>query len=58
MILNKDTKAMFYSPDSDTDFFDIVGVLQGDTLATFQFIICKDYVLRTSIDITKENGLT
>ena len=41
------------SPDGDTDYFDIVaGVLQGDTL----FIICLDYVLRTSIDKIKDNG--
>ena len=40
-----------------TDYFDIVaGVLQGDTLAPYLFIICQDYVLRTSIDLMKENG--
>ena len=45
------------SPDGDTDYFDIVaGVLQGDTLAPYLFIICLDYVLRTSIDKIKENG--
>ena len=37
--------------------FDIVaGVLQGDTLAPYLFIICLDYVLRTSINKIKENG--
>ena len=46
------------SPDGDTDYFDIVaGVLQGDTLAPYLIIICLDYVLRTSIDKIKENGL-
>ena len=41
----------------DTEYFDIVaGVLQGDTLAPYLFIICLDYVLRTSIDKIKENG--
>ena len=50
---------MVRSPDWDTDFFDILaGVLQGDTLAPYLFIICLDYVLRTSIDSIKENGLT
>ena len=45
------------SPDGDTDYFDIVaGVLQGDTLAPYLFIICLDYVLRTSIDNIRENG--
>ena len=37
--------------------FDIVaGVLQGDSLAPYLFIICLDYGLRTSIDKMKENG--
>ena len=45
------------SPDGDTEYFDIVaGVLQGDTLALYLFIICQDYVLRTSIDKIRENG--
>ena len=43
--------------DGDTEYFDIVaGVLQGDTLAPYLFIICLDYVLRTSIDKIRENG--
>ena len=41
----------------ETEYFDIVaGVLQGDTLATYLFIICLDYVLRTSIDKIRQNG--
>ena len=45
------------SPDGDTEYFDIVaGVLQGDALAPYLFIICLDYVLRTSIDKIRENG--
>ena len=41
----------FVTPDGDTEYFDIVaGVLQVDTLAPYLFIICLDYVLRTSID--------
>ena len=32
------------------------GVLQGDTLAPYLFIICLDYVLKTSTDKIKENG--
>ena len=44
------------SPDGDTEYFDIVaGVLQGDTLALYLFIICLDYVLTTSIDKIREN---
>ena len=34
----------------------IAGVLQGDTLAPYLFIICRNYVLRTSIDKIRENG--
>ena len=46
-----------FSPDEDTDYFDIVeGVLQGDTLAPYLFIICLDYELRMSIDLMKENS--
>ena len=57
MILYRNTKVKVHSPDGDTDYFDIVaGVLQGDTLAPYLFIICLDYVLRTSIDKIKENG--
>ena len=45
------------SPDGDTEYFDIVaGLLQEDTLAPYLFIICLDYVLRTSIDKIRENG--
>ena len=45
------------SPDGYTEYFDIVaGVLQGDTLAPYLFIIYLDYVLRTSIEKIRENG--
>ena len=44
------------SPDGDTEYFDIIAaVLQGDILAPYLFIICLDYVLRTSIDKIREN---
>ena len=57
MILYRNTKVKVRSPDGDTEYFDIVaGVLQGDTLAPYHFIICLDYVLRTSIDKIRENG--
>ena len=52
-------KVKVRSPDGDTDFFDFVAVvLQGDTLTPYLLIICLDYVLRTSIDLMKENYLT
>ena len=34
----------------------VAGALQGDTLAPYLFIICLDYVLKTSIDKIRENG--
>ena len=56
-ILYRNTKVKVRSPDGDKEYFDIVaGVLQGDTLAPYLFIICLDYVLRTSIDKIRENG--
>ena len=56
-ILYRNAKVKVRSPDGDTEYFDIVaGVLQGDTLAQYFFIICLDYVLRTSIDKIRENG--
>ena len=56
-ILYRNTKVKVRSPDEDTEYFDIVaGVLQGDTPASYLFIICLDYVLRTSIDKIRENG--
>ena len=55
-ILYRNTKVKVRSPDGDTEYFDIVaGVLQGDTLAPYLFIICLDYVLRTSIDCITNN---
>ena len=54
MMLYRNTKVKVHG---DTDYFNIVaGVLQGDTLAPYLFIICLDYMLRTSIDEIKENG--
>ena len=39
------------SPDGDTELFEIKkGVLQGDTLAPFLFVITLDYVMRQAID--------
>ena len=42
MMLDKKAKVKVHSPDGDTDFFDIVaGVLQGDRLSRFFFIIAE-----------------
>ena len=53
----KDTFALVLTPEGETDTFKIdTGVLQGDPLAPFLFIIVLDYALRTSI--TSSDGLT
>ena len=57
METHRTTKVKVRSPDGDTEYFDIVaGVLQRDTLAPYLFIICLDYVLRTSVDKIRENS--
>ena len=59
MILYQNTKVKVCSPNGDIDYFDnVADVLQGDILAPYLFIICLDYVLRTSIYKTKDNGFT
>ena len=56
-MLYRNTKVKVRPQGGDTDYFDIVaGVLQGDTLATCLFMICLNYVLRTSVGKMKENG--
>ena len=43
-------------PDGETDEFEIfAGVLQGDTLAPYLFIITLDYCLRSAIDGREED---
>ena len=45
-----DTRARVMTPDGCSEEFDITaGVLQGDTLAPFLFIIVLDYALRQAI---------
>ena len=52
------TRARVISPDGETDIFDIqAGVLQGDTLAPFLFIIVLDYCLRQAIPEGKAQEL-
>ena len=57
MMLYKNTIVKVCYSDEDTDYFDTAaGVLQGETLASHLFIIFRDYVLRPSIDLMKDNG--
>jgi len=52
-VMYRDTSAVVITPDGETDMFSIdTGVLQGDPLAPFLFIICLDYALRCSISDT------
>ena len=49
------TWAKVRTPDGDTETFQILaGVLQGDTLAPFLFIVALDYALRCAIDGREE----
>ena len=56
-LLYDSSYAKVQTADGLTDFFrTLLGVLQGDTLAPFLFIIVLDYVLRNCMDL--EHGLT
>ncbi|XP_068711831.1 uncharacterized protein [Montipora foliosa] len=49
-IMYENTSAVVLTPEGETDQFVIAtGVLQGDLLAPFLFIICLDFALRTAI---------
>ena len=51
MILYKNTKVKVRSPDGDTEYFDIVaGVLQGDTLAPYLFMLFTNPSARAGYD--------
>ena len=55
----ENTKAMVVSPDGETEFFDIMaGVLQGDTLAPFLFVIVVDYIMCATIEDHIHLGFT
>ena len=57
-VLYTETKARVLTSDGETDTFDMVsGILQGDTLAPFLFIVVLDYVLRISLDAGYKKGL-
>ena len=50
MIAYKSTKSIVRIDDGDTEFINISsGVLQGDTIAPFLFIICLDCVLKKAL---------
>ena len=48
--LYENTRARILTPDGETDYFDLrAGVLQGDTLAPYIFVIVIDYIMRNTI---------
>ena len=50
------TMAKVISPDGETELFEILaGVLQGDTLAPYLFVIVLDYALRMAIEGKEED---
>ena len=53
------TTTQVLSPGGDTEFFDILsGVLQGDTLAPYLFIVALDYAMRQAIGNESNPGFT
>ncbi len=53
--MNQGTKAKVLSPDGETEPFDISsGVLQGDTIAPYLFLIVLDYTFREAIQGREE----
>ena len=49
-ILYENTRAKIITPDGETSLFDIIaGVLQGDTLAPYIFIIILDYAMKQAL---------
>ena len=58
-VLYVNTTAQVLSPDGDTDFFNIyAGVLQGDTLAPYLFMVALDYAMRIVIQTPTSYGFT
>ena len=56
-VLYTGTTSTIMTPDGETEPIDILaGILQGDTLAPFLFIVVLDYVLRKSLDLNNSSG--
>ena len=56
--LYTNTRAQVLCSDGTTELFEILaGVLQGDTLAPFLFIIVLDYCVSTALKNTPTRGL-
>ena len=58
MALYRNTTAAVITPDGLSDMFSTTsGVLQGDTLAPFLFVLLLDWVLRTAFPTTEDGFL-
>ena len=57
MTLHENIHARVSTPDGETDSFKITaGLLQGDTLSPFLFVIVLDYAMRTALKGKEELG--
>ena len=58
-MMNTNTTAQVFSLYGDTEFFEILaGVLQGDTLAPYLFIIASDYAMKQAVGNKSNLGFT
>ena len=56
-VMYTDSTSTVMTTDGETQpFSTLAGILQGDTLAPFLFIMVVDYVMRVSIDSISEKG--
>ena len=57
-VLYTNSHSKIITSDGETKPFEtLAGILQGDTLAPFLFIIVVDYILRVSVDTKSEEGV-
>ena len=57
-IMYNNPTSFVQSADGPTkEFVTTAGILQGDTLAPYLFVIVVDYILRQSVDTIKEKGI-
>ena len=57
-VLYTSSHSKILTSDGETEPFEtLAGILQGDTLAPYLFIIVVDYILRVSVDTKSEDGV-
>ena len=57
-IMYENPQSFVNTSDGPTDLFQTTtGILQGDTLAPYLFVIVVDYILRQSADLLNEKGI-